>query len=292
MSTSIYHKSVLFVLLGALCLSFLGIADRNMTANGPQIAMVRSIGQMAFFGILFFGSKTKPVKAELKSLSGRGWLAIFLMALSGFFLIMALQYTYVANAVFIISLTPLIAASLAWIFLKERISRSTAIAMIIAIIGVGLIFGTNLNPAGITGMAFAIFMTIAYASVIVLMRVLPDANVILMSALSGFLTFVLMLPLIGDFDITTKDWIICLSLGVFQVGLGTVLVMSGAKHVPSAQVSILALLEVVLSPIWVWVFANEIPPLLTLLGGSVVLLGVIYQALNGTENSRTETTKV
>jgi len=274
-----------------MCLSFLGIADRNMTANGPQIAMVRSIGQMGFFGILFFFTKKNSVRSEFKTLTGKGWLTILLMSFSGFFLIMAIQHTLVANAMFILSLTPLIAATLALIFLREKIYRQTGLAMFIALIGVGIIFGGNINPNGLTGMGFALLMAVSYASVIVLMRVLPEANVILMSALCGLLTIILMLPLVGDFAITTKDWIICLALGVFQVGLGTVLLMTGAKHVPSAQVSILALLEVVLSPIWVWIFAGETPPALTLIGGAIVLTGVIYQALYGTEKSKAETTK-
>ena len=92
-----------------------------------------------------------------------------------------------------------------------------------------------------------------------------------------------------SFALTQKDLIICLGLGVFQVGAGTALVMAGAQYVPAAQVSILALLEVVLSPIWVWIFVKEVPSLTTLIGGVVVLIGVIYQALGARDKHRPET---
>ena len=55
--------------------------------------------------------------------------------------------------------------------------------------------------------------------------------------------------------------------------------MAGARYVPAAKVSILALLEVVLAPIWVWIFVHEAPSTTTLIGGAIVLAGVIYQAL-------------
>lgn len=275
------------ILLGGVCLSLLGIGDRSMeAATGPQIVLYRALGQAVFFSVMFLIFRKRSIRDEVGSLTARGWMASGLMAFAGFFLIMSIQFTLIANAVFIISLTPLIAAALAWIFLKERINRRTGIAMLIAVIGVSIISGTNVDPQGMVGMAFAGAMALCYASVLVIMRVIPGANVTLMCAVSGFLTILLMLPVVETFSISTHDLLICLAMGCFQVGLGTVLVMTGAQNVPAAQVSILALLEVVLGPIWVWMFVNEIPALTTLLGGAIVMAGVIYQAL-GARQKRT-----
>lgn len=288
MSQSLYRRSVWMVILGGICLSFLGIGDRSMdAASGPQIVLYRAVGQTIFFAIIFLFMKKVSVAHEFKSLSRYGWLIILLMALAGFLIVMSFQFTDVANAIFIVSLAPLAAALLGWVFLKERLTRRTATALLIAVIGVSVIFGTNMSGQGMIGMGLAFLMMLSYAGAIVTMRIVPNANVILLCALSGMLTLVLMLPLVDSFSISTKDLMICLGLGVFQVGLGTVLVLNGARHVPAAQVSILALLEVVLNPIWVWIFVNEVPSMTTLIGGSIVVVGVVYQALGSGKSAPT-----
>lgn len=284
MFASNYSRSVLMVIMGGVCLSFLGIGDRNLeAATGPQIAFYRAVSQSIFFTFVFLVLRKKSIPDEFRSLTWRGWFAAVIMSMAGFFLIMSFQFTLIANAIFFISLTPLVAAVLAWVFLKETINKRTALAMIIAFIGVAIIFGTNMNGDGAIGMGFAFMMAVCYASAIVTIRTIPTANIILICTLNAVLTLLLMLPLIGDFAITQKDLLICLGLGIIQVGLGTVLVMAGARYVPAAQVSILALLEVVLGPIWVWIFVNEVPSVTTLIGGAVVLTGVIYQALGARE---------
>ena len=280
MFASDYNRSVLMVILGGVFLSFLGLGDRTLdAATGPQTAFYRAISQSVFFTFVFLILRKGTLADEFKSLTWRGWLAAVIMALSGFFLIMSFQFTLVANAVFFISLTPLVAALLAWIFLKETISPRTAIAMVIAFIGVTIIFGSNINGDGVIGMGFAFMMAVCYAGAIVTMRTIPKANVILICTLNAVLTVIIIAPLLGSFSLSSKDLLICLALGIFQVGLGTVCVMAGARDVPAAQVSILALLEVVLAPIWVWIFVHEVPSTTTLIGGAIVLAGVIYQAL-------------
>lgn len=275
-----YGQAVFLVILGGALLSLLGLVDRAKdAATGPQIVFYRALGQALFFSIVFFASRKLPLKDEFKNLTWRGWLAAVFMALSGTFLVMSFQYTKVANAVFIISLTPLIAAVLAWVFIKEAITRQTLIAMIIALMGVAVIFGSSLSGEGLFGMGLALIMTLFYAAVIVTMRTIPQANVILLCALTGILLLPMMVPFMDSYVLTTKDLILCLGLGIVQVGLGTLCVMTGAKYVPAAQVSILALIEIVLSPIWVWLYANEVPAVTTLIGGAIVLVGVIYQAV-------------
>jgi len=277
-----YGQAVFLVILGGALLSILGLVDRAKdAATGPQIVFYRAIGQAIFFSVIFFASRKLTIKNEFQNLTWRGWMAALFMAVSGTFLVMSFQYTKVANSVFIISLTPLIAALLAWVFIREAITRRTMVAMAIALFGVTVIFGSSLNGEGLFGMFLALIMATFYAAVIVTMRTIPKANVILLSALTGILLIPMMVPFIGSFEVTTKDLFLCLGLGIVQVGFGTWCVMTGAKHVPAAQVSILALIEVVLSPIWVWLYVNETPAMTTLIGGAIVLAGVVYQALAG-----------
>ncbi len=274
-----YGQAVFLVILGGALLSILGLVDRATdAATGPQIVFFRAIGQAVFFSMVFFATKQTSVKDEFKNLTWRGWLAALFMALSGTFLVMSFQYTEVANAVFIISLTPLFAALMAWLVLKEGITVRTGLAMFIALIGVVFISSGSVDGEGLYGISLAFIMTIFYAAVIVTMRTIPQANVILLCALTGFLLLPMMLPFIDSYTLSTRDLVLCLGLGVVQVGLGTLCVMTGAKYLPAAQVSILALIETVLSPVWVWLYANEVPAWTVLTGGVIVVIGVIIQA--------------
>jgi len=282
MTDPLYKRSVVMIILGGACLSLLGISTRLMDgATGPQIAFYRAISQAVFFFcVLVWMERQDPIRS-VRAISIRGWIVAALIAAAAFLIIMAMLYTTVANTVFIISLTPVCSAILAWLFLKERVNRRTAMAIVIAIIGVAIIFGTNISPTGLIGMGFAFAMMLCYSSAIVIIRTIPHVSMIALCAISGLILAVAMLPIIGEFGVTTKDLIICLGLGIVQAGLGMVLITSGARHVPAAQVSLLAMSEVVLSPLWVWIGVGEQPGVFTLIGGAIVLSGVVLLALGG-----------
>jgi len=130
-------------------------------------------------------------------------------------------------------------------------------------------------------------MMFCYSSAIVTIRsqVSPSggnhgANIVAVCALNAFILMLAVAPFVPDFALSTKDLLICLFLGVFQIGLGMVLVTVSSQYVPAAQVSLLALLEVILSPIWVWIGVGEVPTTYALVGGAIVLCGVILQARN------------
>ncbi len=59
-----------------------------------------------------------------------------------------------------------------------------------------------------------------------------------------------------------------------------IIITIASRHVPAAEVTLLMLLEVVAAPVWVWIAFGEVPAILTVIGGCVVLGGVIVQALN------------
>ena len=82
-----------------------------------------------------------------------------------------------------------------------------------------------------------------------------------------------------DLSIPPSDLLVCLGLGVFQLALGITLFSLGAKHVPAAQVTLLAMLEIVLNPIWVWLGVGEVVSTPTLIGGAIIISAIVYQTL-------------
>ena len=92
--------------------------------------------------------------------------------------------------------------------------------------------------------------------------------------LAAIIATLITLVFIDDFSISRRDLGASIYLGVFQVGVGFILLMLGARFVPAAQVGLLALIEPVLGPIWAWLTVTEIPSNATLLGGFIILTAV------------------
>ena len=68
---------------------------------------------------------------------------------------------------------------------------------------------------------------------------------------------------------------------MFQVGVGFTLMVLGTRFVPAAQGGVLALVEPVLAPLWVWIGFGEVPTAATLLGGAIIFLAIVsYSVLN------------
>ena len=83
------------------------------------------------------------------------------------------------------------------------------------------------------------------------------------------------------FVLSANDATIALAMGVLQVGAGLVLYTIGSKTVPAAELALLSLAEVVLGPLWVWIFLGETAGLNTLAGGAILLAAIAGNALSG-----------
>ena len=89
--------------------------------------------------------------------------------------------------------------------------------------------------------------------------------------LAGLLSGLVALPFAHPENVTWPmvPWLLALSPG--QLAGGLLLYMASLKRIPAGQAALLGLLELVLGPLWVWLFDGERPDDLTLLGGSIVV---------------------
>lgn len=85
------------------------------------------------------------------------------------------------------------------------------------------------------------------------------------------------LPLV----LSVNDGSISMGMGVFQVGAGLILYTLGSRSLPAAELTLLSLAEVLLGPLWVWLFLGDTATLNTLIGGAVLLLAIAGNAVSG-----------
>ena len=70
----------------------------------------------------------------------------------------------------------------------------------------------------------------------------------------------------GIFDVSLHDIFLGFLAGFFQVGFGFIFITIGARTTPSAVVGIIMMSEAIFGPIWAWIFINEQPPFIVLIG--------------------------
>jgi drug/metabolite transporter (DMT)-like permease len=262
----------------ALAWSSAGVLQRALTLDTATQVAGRAV--FALLALLAYVAVTERgrVRSAFTSigLAGVGF-AVCLAVSSGTFII-ALNHTTVANVLFMMAISPLMAALLGRVLLGEAVSGITWVAMIVALAGVGLMVG---GPGGMGAAALiTVVMTFGFALSIVLARRRPDVSMVPATCLAQLLLLLVVAPLADPSQIGRQDLVLLVLLGVGQIGLGLVLLARGAQLLPAAEVALISLLEVVLGPLWVWLARGEQPSAMAMVGGAVVLAAVILPTVS------------
>ena len=285
------NRDAIFILLAGLCWSLSGIGVRLIEdANVWQIVFYRSISMSLFLGgVVYYTTGQNPIKIALEK-GAISWVCGFALVLSYVAGVYALQTTSVANTLLLFSTAPFQTAILARVFLGEIVRWRTWSAIGVSLVGVLIMVGGQDNQSHISGDLAALSAALGFAVFTICVRKGRTGN--MMPAV--FWSAILCLPIMVLICLYTntslivgpKDASIALLLGIIQMGLGLLLFTLGSKTLPAAKMTLLALSEVFFAPLWVWLFLNERIPLQTLIGGSVILLAIIWNVAG--KNSQTE----
>jgi drug/metabolite transporter (DMT)-like permease len=97
--------------------------------------------------------------------------------------------------------------------------------------------------------------------------------------IAGFLSMIYGFFMSKTVIISSHDLLIAFLLGSFQHAFGFICITIGARSTPAVIVGLLMLTETLCGPFWVWLFLNEIPPMSVFLGGSIILVAVIFKTI-------------
>ena len=278
----------LLVFLGALSLSFGGLIVKSFEgANLWQILFWRSIFFILVVNIFLIITYRKNVlKAFVKS--GFPGLIGGLILSTGFCgYVFAMYNTTVANTNFIIQTQTIFLAVFGYLFLKEKVSKITLVSIILAISGIILMVGSSLSPGQMSGNIAAFIMPISFAILILIIRKYPNVDMVPLQLIAGIVAMIIGYLFAGKILISLYDVYLGFLAGFFQLGFGFILITIGARRTPSALVGIIMLTEAVLGPLWAWLFANEQPPLIVLIGGSIIIISVLLQFLPILQKNKT-----
>jgi len=269
------------VALAAIAWSTAGLLQRELTVGiGTQLAGRALFAVLGVFVFVAFAERGRIVEAFRAIGRGGVALAVLLAGSSGAF-ILALNYTSVANVLFMQALAPVLAAVLGT-FVGEPVARRTWVAMAVAIVGVGLMVGGPSHPSA-AGLSLSLVMSVTFAGTIVLTRHLREVSMAPATCLSQALVFLVAAPFASAGSVGEQDLALLAGLGIGQIGLGLIFLTLGARLIPAAEVALITLLEIVLGPLWVWIALSEQPSATTLAGGAIVLAAVVIEAVGEPE---------
>jgi drug/metabolite transporter (DMT)-like permease len=277
-----YPLGVALILIAGVCLSTGGLLLRVMeAAAGWQIVFYRSIALVVTILIYLTLRYRGGVARSFRDIGWPGVLAGFVIGMGFASYVFAMLLTTVANAVFSFALGPFIAAALARLVLGERVLPATWLAMCVALAGVGLMFADGLAAGRLLGNLVALVPPASFAVMVLIFRRHKRVDMVPAACLGGMLGILIGAVMADGFAISRHDLLLCVLLGSVQVGAGFLLITIGSRHVPAGEVPLFALTEMVLAPIWVWLFVSEVPSLASLAGGGLVLLAVCVAAVVG-----------
>tara|TARA_Y100000590_G_C15591324_1_gene966209 strand:+ start:337 stop:1197 length:861 start_codon:yes stop_codon:yes gene_type:complete len=269
------------VFLGACTLSFGGLIVKSFEgANLWQILFWRSVFFSIVVLIFLFINYKKNLFGSIYKIGLPGFFggAVLSCGYAGY--VFAMYNTTVANANFIIQTQTIFLAIFGYLFLKEKISILTITSIFLAFTGIFLMLGDSLTSGQMIGNIAAFIMPISFAVLILTVRKYPNVDMIPLQLVAGLGAVIVGYIFSSQIMISSYDIFLGFIAGFFQVGLGFIFITIGAKTTPSALVGIIMLTEAILGPLWAWLFINETPPLVVLVGGSIVLLAVVLQFFN------------
>ncbi len=275
----------LWVLSAGLCMSVGGpiirLADES---TAWQFLLYRSLGAaLALLAYLLVAGH--PVLPAIRRTGVTGLIGGLCLAVGFIGYVWGVMNSTVANALFLISASPLFAALLAWIVIREPVSRSMWVAMGGVMVGVAIMIGEGLAEADLFGDLAALSAALGFAGFTVCIRrgrhTDMSPTILIAAVIAAAVSGTMALAGGAGLAVPLADVGLAAAYGVLVIGAGIFMLTIGARHVPAAELVVLSLTEVVFGPIWVALAFGEIPSLLTLAGGIVLLGSIVGQAVVG-----------
>lgn len=258
----------LYLFFAALLWSILGLMAKQIHWGGLTLGIIRGALSALLMLLLFRRLPKKPSKI--------GLLTAFCYFAQGVLIVAANKYTTAANAMIIQNTSPLYIMVFTALALKQLPKRFDAVTCMLLLLGTALTAAGHTAGSGTIGNLMALTAALFYAGVYLGSSKKGEDAV--EAIYLGNLMYLLFVPLcFMDYAFrspTATDWLFALILGI----AGTTAWMcfsKGLKTTPPLEANFITMLEVVLSPLWTFLFLNERPRPLSLLGYALILVTLL-----------------
>ena len=230
---------------------------------------------LCMLAVNFIVNRKNPVQ-QFFQIDKHAWAIIGLMVINSFFFVAAIQTTSVAHTLIIVGSTPIVAAILGLIFLKEKVPFYTWMTILIVVVGLIFVVFDD-QKSTFKGDMYALVACVLWSFNFIFARLSKVDNMIAALSVSGFAIAILSYPLTHLETVTFEQTMLSLTLGLF-VGLAFSLLTLAPRYIPAAQVALFMPLETVFGTLLVWWVLQEYPGITSLSAGGIIIVAIMLNS--------------
>ena len=289
MSKNKINSAMFFVLLAGLIWSFGPLVVRNMD-NAElvpwQYSLIRGSAIFIILNLYLFLTEGSKFTNNYNKIGLSGIIGGISLGIANLTFILSLTSTSAAVTLLMLGALPFLAAIIAYIFLNEKISKTTFIAIIIAAAGIIFMCFDSIQTGTLFGLVNGLISSLGFAVFTVTLRWKKNTPKLTTVSIAGIFAAAISLVVIFYNDssvlMSLKNTSLS-SLHGFIVCSALILYSSKSKYLPAADLTLLSLTEILGGIFWVWLplfGINEVPSNNTIIGGVIITLAIIFYGFN------------
>jgi len=274
-------RSLLFVLIAAALWSTSGVILKSLpSVHWLAIAGVRSL----FAALIFLPGVRAPGRPKTATLVPCVLIyAVLVSALMG-----SMQLGTAAQGIWLQYIAPAVVGLYAWRLQRQRIRPVETAALVLTVVAVLLIALGGSGRAHHQSVALGLISGFAFGAFILLLKSVGDAPPATIFFWTNLGTAAIVIPIAlaagAPLPAAPREWMMLAAMGWFQLGLAYYFFQWGLARTRAVQASLIALLEPVLNPVWVYLFLGELPPIRVIVGCALMAVALVATAI--TPNNR------
>ena len=289
MSKNKINSAMFFVLLAGLIWSFGPLVVRNMD-NAElvpwQYSLIRGSAIFIILNLYLFLTEGSKFTNNYNKIGLSGIIGGISLGVANLTFILSLTSTSAAVTLLMLGALPFLAAIIAYIFLNEKISQTTFIAIIIAAAGITFMCFDSIQTGTLFGLVNGLVSSLGFAVFTVTLRWKKNTPKLTTVSIAGIFAAGISLLIIFFNDsnvlMSLKNTSLS-SLHGFLVCSALILYSAKSKYLPAADLTLLSLTEILGGIFWVWLplfGINEVPNNNTIIGGIIITLAIIFYGFN------------
>ncbi len=277
-------QGALLVLGTGVFFSFGGLAFRSTAEiDAWEYLVYRGLGMLAVACAVLLVRYRSKLLDVARGLQAQHVVAGVILGGMNILFIVSLEFATVAFVLVCQTLAPVFAAYFSWLAMREEPSRSVMVATVLSLVGVVImVAGSFFDDLSVVGF-IALLIPVGFGIYTTIIRSVERVDPSVPLVVAGLTLVVVAGGVVlstDGFDAPGRDVLIGLFAGSVLLAMPLAVFNIAQRVVPAAETSILIMSEVVLAPIWVWVFVGERVSTSTIVGGAIIVIAVVQLTLN------------
>ncbi|MFL6695277.1 MAG: DMT family transporter [Ramlibacter sp.] len=281
-----HTRAVALMVAVTLMWSIAGVVTRHLEqARSFEVTFWRSFFTVLSLLVILPFVQGRAVFGKLRRAGAALWLSGLCWSVMFTAFMVALTLTSVANVLVTMAVGPFLTALIARAAIGHRIPGRTWLAIVVAGLGIGTMYGTQLAGNQWAGTAVALCVPLAAACNWTITqwshRGGHDVDLVPAVLVGAALSSLATLPLAMPFAASWHDIGLLALLGLLQLAIPCALSVVCARVLKAPEIALLALLEVIFGILLAWLGADEVPTQAVLTGGALVIGALVMNELVG-----------